>query len=121
MKKIMIVDDDEDLLTMIERRLTKANYEVIKVTKGAEVVEKAKAQRPDLILLDIMLPDMDGGEVEALLQEDDTTKNIPVVILTALYTKSDERTKGNYSGNNIFLAKPFEPDKMLKIINELIG
>lgn len=120
-KKILVVDDEQDLLTIIEGRLVKANYEVIKASTGTEAIEKAKAQRPDLILLDIMLPDMDGGEVEATLAEDETTKNIPIVIVSALYTKSDEKAKGNYSGNNIFLAKPFEPNKMLEIIKGLIG
>lgn len=121
MKKILIVDDDEDLLTIIEGRLTKARYEVVKASTGTEAIEKAKSQKPDLILLDIMLPDMDGGEVEATLSEDKTTKGIPVVIVSALYTKNDEKAKGNYSGNNVFLAKPFEPSRMLEIIKGLIG
>lgn len=121
MKKILVVDDDEDILAIIEERLTKAQYEVIKASTGAEAIEKAKVQRPDLILLDIMLPDMDGGEVEASLQEDEQTKNIPIIIVSALYTKNDERIKGNYSGNHTFLAKPFESGKMIEMIKGLIG
>lgn len=121
MKKILIVDDEEDVLAVIEGRLVKADYEVIRASTGAEAIEKAKTLSPDLILLDIMLPDMDGGDVQSALQEEETTKNIPIIIVSALYTKSDEKSKGNYSGNNLFLAKPFEPSKMLEMIRSLVG
>jgi two-component system sensor histidine kinase/response regulator len=121
MKKILVVDDEEDMLKLIESRLIKAKYDVIKASDGIEAIAKAKSKKPDLILLDIMLPGMDGGEVEARLKEDEQTKNIPVVFLSALYTKNDEKNKCNYSGGNVFVAKPFEPEKLLEIIRDQIG
>jgi DNA-binding response OmpR family regulator len=121
MKKILIVDDEEDILTLLGNRLAKANYAVTKALNGVEAIKKAKAQKPDLIILDLMLPGIDGGEVEARLKEDEQTKNIPIVILSALYTKGDEKVKGNYSGGNVFVAKPYEPEKLFDIIRQTIG
>ena len=120
MKKILVVDDEEDILTLLADRLTIAKYCVITASNGEEAIEKAKTENPDLILLDIMLPGMDGGEVDARIKEDELTKDIPVIFVSALYTKSDEQNKGNYSGGNLFIGKPFDPEKLLEMIRENI-
>jgi len=116
MKTILVVDDDEDIVKLIGKRLIDAKYEVINAFTGIEAIEKAKALKPDLIILDIMLPGMDGGEVEERLKEDEQTKNIPIVFLSSLYTKDDERSKGNCSGENVIVGKPFEPEKLIEVI-----
>lgn len=119
-KKILVVDDEDDMLVLLEKRLTWACYEVIKASGGYEAVQKAKIWKPDLILLDIMLPDIDGGEVLELLKEDPDTKNIPVVFLTALFTKDDKKEKGNMLGGNVYLSKTFETEELLNVVKNNI-
>ena len=120
MKKILVVDDEQDLLKVLGDRLTAAKYNVITASNGIEAVKMAKQQKPDLIILDIMLPGIDGGKVEEILKDDEQTKKIPIIILSALYTKEDEKIRGNYSGGNVFIGKPYDPDKLLEIIRENI-
>ncbi len=118
MKKILVVDDEEDLLLLLEKRLTAEGYEVIKAATGQEALQKAKIWKPNLILLDIMLPDIDGGEVKERLKEDPETKNTPIVFLTALFTKDDENTKGHIAGGNIYVSKTCEAKELLEIIKK---
>jgi len=120
MKKILIIDDEEDVLLVLGKRLTGAGYQVVKAKNGKEGIEMAKKEKPSLILLDILLPDIDGGEVGRLLKSYDKTANIPVIYLTCLYTKNDEKTLGHEMGANLFVAKPYNPDELLSIIKKQI-
>lgn len=116
MKKILIVDDEDDFLTLLESRLSASGYEVIKASNGKDAIQQAKIWKPGLILLDIMMPEMDGGEVRDRLKQDPDTASIPVVFLTALFTKGDEKNKGHVSGGNIYLSKSFEPEELIRVI-----
>lgn len=120
MKRILIVDDEPDVLKILGKRLEKTGYEIIEARNGKEAIEKAKKERPDLVLLDLMMPDLDGGEVAQILSEDETTKNIPIIYLTCLYTKREERKEGHFVGQNILVAKPYNTEELLKIIQEAI-
>lgn len=120
MKKILIVDDDRDVLAVLEQRLGKAGYEVIKASSGQEAIEKVKIQIPDLILLDLVLPDIDGGAIAQEIRQDAATKNIPIIFLTCLVTKDDEKRESHLMGNNFFVAKPYDHNELLKIIREHI-
>ena len=120
MKKVLIVDDEEDVLNVLTKRLSSEGYHVIKAVNGEEAIMKAKKEIPDLILLDVVMPGMDGGEVQHVLSEDDATKNIPILFLTCLLSKEDEKREGHISGNNFFIAKPYKPDELLNMVRDRI-
>lgn len=82
MAKVLLVDDDESLVTVFSAALQKNGFETVTAADGATGVEKAKSEKPDLILLDQVLPDISGNEVLKKIKEDETTKNIPVIILS---------------------------------------
>lgn len=120
MKKILIVDDEQDVLEVLGKRLLGAGYQVIKAQSGQEAITKAKNELPNLIVLDIIMPDMDGGKVAHILKECETTKDIPVIFLTCLYTKQDEKAKGHRAREGFFVAKPYNSTEMLDIIKKNI-
>jgi putative two-component system response regulator len=119
-KKILIVDDEVDVLTLLEMRLASAGYEVLKADNGIDAVGITKEKNPDLIILDIMLPHMDGMAVSQILKEDEDTKNIPIIFLTALQDKKSENTDHKI-GKNIIFAKPFDSKELLAAIKKQIG
>jgi len=121
MRKILVVDDEEDVLQILEKRLNSSGYQVITAKNGREAIEKASRELPNLILLDIFLPDIDGGEVAQQLRENETTKDIPVIFLSCLFTKEDEKRGGHLRGGNFFVAKPFEFNELLDIINRSVS
>ena len=110
-KKILIVDDDPVTLKMLEKFLLSAGYWVAKATNGKEALYIADDFLPDLIILDIVMPVMDGTEAMERLEKNPRTKNIPVMFLSSLITKKDEL--GKFARNRRFLAKPIDRDKML--------
>src|SRR4030042_118685 len=122
MKKvlILIVDDEEDLLWMLGKRLTSEGYSVLAATNGADAVDLAKSQHPDIVVLDIVMPEMAGGEVAEKLKEHPLTRNIPVIFLTALRSKTEEKEHGSMVGNNITLSKPLDPEVLLDQIKKLL-
>jgi len=114
--KILIVDDELDVLTVLGARLSKSGYSVIKADNGKDALIMAKKEHPDLILLDIMMPDCDGGIVAQNLKNDPVTKDIPVIFLTCLVTKDEEAKVGHAIAGNFFIAKPYDPEKLLSEI-----
>lgn len=122
MKKvlILIVDDEEDVLWMLGKRLTAEGYSVIAATNGADAVALAKSQHPDIVVLDIIMPEMEGDEVAAELKELPLTRNIPVIFLTALRSKKEEKEHGSMVGHNITLSKPLDPEVLLDQIKKLL-
>ena len=119
MKRILIDDDEADVLEFLKIRMRKAGFEPILAKDGAEAFEKASAQKPDLIILDVMMPIFNGYEVCKMLRENESTKNIPVIMLTAKSTVGDME-EGAGSGANAYLTKPCEWDNILNKINKLI-
>jgi CheY-like chemotaxis protein len=120
MKKILVVDDEKDVLLMLEKRLIAEGYSVITTTKGTSAIALAKSQHPDIIILDIVMPGMDGGEVAAKLREHPLTRSIPVIFLTALLTKTEEYQGNHTISSNIAFAKPFDTEELLAQIKELL-
>ena len=120
-KKILIVDDEKDALTMLESRLIAAGYSVIKADNGEDAVRLAKSEQPDLVLLDVIMPDMDGTEIGKILKNDSDTKDIPLVFLTCLFTKTDEAVKGHKVSGNFFIAKPYRAEELLKEIKKQLS
>src|SRR3990167_9378374 len=91
-EKILVVDDEIDILTLLKYNLEKGGFKVISAKDGPEAIETAKREKPNLIILDIMLPSMEGTEVCKILKKDDATSHIPVIMLTA--KRSVERRVG---------------------------
>lgn len=120
MKKVLVVDDEEDFLQVLGKRLTVSGYSVIAATNGRDAVALAKSQRPDIIVLDVVMPEMDGGQVMAELKEHPSTRSIPVILLTALFSKAEEEKYGSIVGDNTTLAKPLDAEKLLEQMGKLL-
>ena len=104
-REILVVDDDKITLRTLEHILKREGFTVIPLSLGREAVKIAKERSPVLIILDIMMPDMDGGDVASILKNDPQTKNIPVIFLSSLVTKKEEQSSSKADGI-YFLAKP---------------
>ena len=116
--KILVVDDEADTLLVLSERLQAEGFAVLEASDGESAIRQAKSEIPDLILLDVCLPDLGGGEVASALQEDPATGRIPIIYLTALFSKQQE---ARYGGTQT-LAKPIEMPKLIAAIeNSLWG
>jgi CheY-like chemotaxis protein len=109
---ILVVDDDKVTLRTLEKMLRCEGYTVIPLSLGREAIKIAKERSPGLIILDIMMPDMDGGDVASVLKNDPKTKNIPIIFLSSLVTIKEEQSSSNEHGL-YFLSKPIEREKLL--------
>ena len=107
-ERILVVDDEEDILELVRFNLAKEGYQVICATTGEKAVEITRSELPDLVVLDLMLPGMDGLEVAKFLKNDPDTQNIPIVMLTAKGEESDIVT-GLELGADDYVTKPFSP------------
>lgn len=118
--KILIVDDEKDLLTLLEKRLSLAGYTVLKADNGKDAVTIAKQEKPDLILLDIVMPEVDGPMVAEILKQDSSTEHIPIIFLTCLLTKPEEAKFGHKIDGHVFIAKPFDFEDLLRQIKKIL-
>jgi DNA-binding response OmpR family regulator len=119
-KKILLVDDEVELVEMIKMRLEANGYDVITAYDGLEALSKARSENPDLILLDLMLPKMDGYKVCRTLKFDEKYKHIFIIMFTARAQGEDEKM-GKEVGADRYIVKPFEPQKLIAKIKELLG
>ena len=119
MTKIMLVEDNEMNRDMLSRRLQRKGYEVVIACNGKEALDLVQSERPDLILMDLSLPEMDGWEATRRLKADNTTKSIPLIVLTAHALKTDR--EGAFEvGCDDFDVKPIDFHRLLtKIENQL--
>lgn len=117
--KILIIDDESDLVEMVTLRLEANDYQVISAYDGQEGLDKARNEKPDLIILDLMLPKIDGYKVCRLLKFDEKYKKIPIILFTARAQESDIKL-GEDVGADAYLIKPFEPDVLLTKIAQLL-
>jgi CheY-like chemotaxis protein len=118
--KVLVVDDDINLRRIVSLFLRNANFEVIEAKNGKEAIEMAVSQGPDLVLLDVMMPVMNGFEVCRVLKMRQETKDIPIIMCTARSTKEDlvEAIKG---GADSYIVKPFTKDVLLRKVEEMLG
>jgi len=118
-KVLLIIDDEEDLASMLSFRLNNVGFDTIIANSGNNGIELAKKNKPDLILLDLMMPEVDGFEVSKRLKLDSTTKDIPIVVFSALGNKNTKESieKLGVAG---FIEKPFEPELLINKINEFL-
>lgn len=118
--KVLCVDDEERILFLLETLLKREGYKVITAQSGAEGIEKAKAEKPDSIILDISMPEMNGFEVCEILKNDESTREIPILFLTAYYIDQTSIIKGLDLGANDYLTKPFKTGELLARLRVLI-
>lgn len=120
-RKILIIDDEEKFTKYVKLNLeSTGNYEVMVASNGLNGLEAAGKFKPDLILLDIMMPDMDGTEVFERLKSQESCENIPVVFLTAIVTKREVVAKGSNIGGHPFIAKPVTLENLISGIEKNI-
>lgn len=118
-KKILVVDDDKVLLKMLTKSLTTAGYTVAQVANGKDAVSISSEWRPDLIILDIMMPGMDGMEAAKLMKMDKVTQGIPIIFLSSLVSKNEEQ-KSKPKWGSSYMAKPYSQDELLKEISKYV-
>jgi len=125
MSKILIVDDDPDLVEAVTMILESKDYDVIAAYGGIEGLEKAKTEEPDLIVLDVMMPDKDGYVVCKELKADPKCRNIPILLLTAVVSKISTtrytQQMGLETEADDYIDKPVEPAELVKRIEALLG
>lgn len=120
MPKILVVDDEPDALELIGFNLRNAGYEVVTADDGQEALRRARESLPDLVLLDVMLPEIDGLEVCKSLRRDAATRRIPIIMLTARAAEID-RVLGLELGADDYVTKPFSPRELVLRIKNLLG
>jgi CheY-like chemotaxis protein len=121
-KKILVVDDEASLTRMLRRNLeATGKYEVREENSGTHAYRTALEFQPDMIILDVMMPDMDGGDVAAKIQDDEKLKNIPIVFLTAILKKEEAASTGSNIAGRTFLAKPVKLDDLITCIENKLG
>jgi len=121
-KRILLVDDEASLTRMMRLNLERTGkYEVREENRGSRAVETARQFKPDLIFLDVMMPDTSGDEVAARLQEDSELKDIKFVFLTAIVTRGETEPGGSEIAGRTFLAKPVKTEELLACIERFIG
>ncbi|MCK5708410.1 MAG: response regulator [Candidatus Aureabacteria bacterium] len=116
-KKILVVDDEPDIVTGISDRLAFEGYEVITANDGQTALSIAREKNPDLIVLDIMLPKIDGFKVCRLLKFDKKKKHIPIIMLTAKTQETDIKTGKDMKADE-YICKPFDQDELIKSIKK---
>ena len=116
-KKILLIDDEEDIIKMNMLRLVESNYDVISANDGREGVKKAEKESPDLILLDVMMPRMDGLQTLVKLKGNPRTSHIPVIMLTGIVEQA-ALNKARVSGAADFIDKPFNAEMLLEAIKK---
>ena len=119
-KKILVAEDNPDMRKVLSMRLEISNYSVIMAEEGESALEKAKKESPDLIILDLMIPNISGFEVCRMLKFDDKYKHIPIFVLSALDQKND-REKALENGADGYFVKPFDLEILVNKIKAAIG
>jgi len=119
-KKILVVEDDPDNRRIVAKLLTMEGYRVVEATDGLEALSQVQAEHPDLILMDLALPNLDGWEATRRLKGDPRTREIPVVALTAVAMRGDEE-EARAAGCDDYLSKPARPANIRAMVKKYIG
>jgi DNA-binding response OmpR family regulator len=117
---VLVADDDEDILDLVVFRLEQANYDVASATNGAEALALARERIPDLAILDVMMPKLDGYEVTRQIRANDETRGMPVILLTARVQEADV-TRGFEAGADDYIKKPFSPQELRARVQSILG
>jgi two-component system, OmpR family, alkaline phosphatase synthesis response regulator PhoP len=117
-RTVLVVDDEPNIRRLIEHHLTREGYGVLQAADGPEALAKVREERPDLIILDVIMPGPDGFRVLEALKGDPRTAEIPVIMLTAL-GGDDSIRRGWQTGNDCYLSKPFNPEELLQVVRRI--
>ncbi|HLV80250.1 MAG TPA: response regulator [Chthonomonadaceae bacterium] len=119
-KKILAVDDEPSIVRLIQINLEKQGYQVITAYDGKEALEKVASEHPDMVVLDVMMPFMDGFEVLRTLRKEPATRELPVIMLTAKAQDADVYT-GYKDGADSYLTKPFNPRELISFVQRIFA
>ena len=117
---ILVADDEEDLRELVSYRLSRSGYEVVEAVDGQEAFELATERTPDLMVLDVMMPRLDGYELTRRVREQDSLRSVPVILLTARSQETDVG-RGFDVGADDYLKKPFNPDELVARVRAVLG
>ena len=119
MPRILAVDDEPNIVRLIEVNLTRHGYQVETASNGVQALEKIRASRPDLVVSDVMMPEMDGFELLSTIRRDPALESLPVIMLTA--KAGDKDVMQGYSrGTDMYLTKPFNPAELLAFVKRIL-
>jgi DNA-binding response OmpR family regulator len=119
-KKALIIDDEKNIVNSVKHTLERENIECLTAYDGDEGLRMVKKEMPDIIILDVMMPTMNGYKVSRLLKFDEKYKNIPIIMLTARSQEKDIEL-GKITGADEYLTKPFYMDELIKLVNKHLG
>ncbi len=117
-KKILIADDEEEIIELIKTAFEREGYSVITTTHGSRLAAIIKTKNPDLLVLDVLLPGIDGYSLALQLSQDDTTKSLPIIVMTAM--PASKTLFDKIEQVKLFLPKPFEIDVLINKANEIL-
>ena len=121
-KKLLLVDDEVSFTRLLKLNLERTGkFEVRTENKGTEAAQAARSFRPDLIILDVIMPDMDGSEVANRLKDDPLTRSIPILFLTALVKDQEIESTSGTIGGHLFLAKPITTEQLVRTVEKILG
>ena len=121
MHKILIADDEPNIVELLRIEFSESGYEVVTAASGNECLDRIHATDPDLVVLDVRMPDLSGSEVAMRLRSEPKYKNLPIIFLTGLFSKDDEKRMGNEIANQVIFAKPFSVSRLLEKVRELLS
>jgi DNA-binding response OmpR family regulator len=120
-KKILLIDDEEDFCFFVKGNLENTGFEVLTASSAKEGIDLAVAKKPDVILLDLVMPEVSGGDAAAVLFDHPETENIPIIFVTAMLTKKETGEKGlTKVGGRNFIAKPVTTNELVSAINTVL-
>jgi DNA-binding response OmpR family regulator len=117
---VLAADDDEDILALVTFRLERSGYTVLQARDGAEALELARAEKPDLAVLDVMMPKLDGLELTRRLRAEEATSRMPIILLTARAQDTDVQ-QGFDAGADDYIRKPFSPQELRSRVQAMLG
>ena len=117
---VLVADDDPDILALVSFRLERAGYKVVEASDGEQALQAAVERRPDLAILDVMMPKLTGYDVTRRIREDEATRRMPVILLTARVQEADV-AQGFETGADDYLKKPFSPQELRARVQAILG
>jgi CheY-like chemotaxis protein len=121
MSKILVVDDEPDIVRVVVKIMESRGHVVSTAADGPTAIEVARAEHPDVVILDLNLPHMDGFEVCKRLKQDDATRGIPIVMMTAAYVRVEDAERGTLLGADEYVTKPFLREVLIHNVERLIS
>jgi len=121
MTKILVVDDEPDIVRVVARIMESCDYQVVTAADGLEALGAAQTEKPDVIILDLNLPGMDGFEVCHRLRATEATRAIPIVMMTAAYVSIEDARRGHASGADEYVVKPFLREVLIHNVQRLLN